>query len=128
MIRKTCPGPICRFPECFFCLNTYSGELCKSFCFSVPLRVYDRLKHQGFIICTAPVFIHRLRFWQEIDSWGPGVPASRGVTAGRAHGEAPAVPRSWLACSAALLPQPRKHRSERNLEGFAGAARCFRRL
>lgn len=28
-----------------------------SFCFSILLHVYDRLKHQLFIICTAPLFI-----------------------------------------------------------------------
>ena len=44
---------------------------------------------------------------------------------GPQRGTSPAE--GWLICSAALLPQPCKHRSERNLEGFAGAACCFPR-
>lgn len=76
-------------------------------------------------MCTAPLFIQRLWFWQEIASWGPGVPAGTGATAGRAQWRGTSPAEGWLTCSAALLPP--KCRSERNLEGFAGAACCFLR-
>lgn len=52
------------------------------------------------------------------------MPAGMGVTAGRVHRETPAPLRGGCPVPL-LLPLPRKHRSKRNLEGFAGVAHCF---